>query len=88
MLYDLADWLLGPLKDLLGGIVTWLSSTSIQAARGIAPERYLGTFAWLSPAWLELVVLLIKMSVVYLLLYLGKAAWGLYLDIKAGVKWW
>lgn len=88
MLYDLTDWLVGPLKSLLGQVVAWLSGSSLVAARGIDPARYLGPMAWLGPAWLGLVRTVILCVVLYGTVLLAQAAYHLYLQIKDGVKWW
>jgi hypothetical protein len=88
VLYDLTDWLVGPLKDLLASVVGWLSGISLVAARGIEPGRYLGAIAWLGPAWLGLVRTIILCTILYGTILIVRAAIQVYLDTKAGVKWW
>lgn len=88
MLYDLADWLIGPLRDLLAQAVAWLSGVSLVAARGLDPARYLGQLAWLGPAWLGLIRNALLCVVLYATLLAVRAAYQVYLDVKSGVKWW
>ena len=87
-LYDVADWVFGPLKDLLAAVVGWLSNLSLVAARGIDPALYLGAFAWLGPTWLSLIKQIILGVVLFGLILVARVGYSLYLDIKAGVKWW
>lgn len=88
MLYDLTDWLIGPLAELLGAVVSWLSGISLVAARGIDPARYLGPFAWLGSSWLGLVRTIILCTILFGTIMIVRAAIQVYLDAKAGVKWW
>lgn len=88
MLYDLTDWLIGPLRDLLSQAVSWLSSLSLVAARGIDPARYLGQLAWMGPAWLGFIRNALLSVVLYATLLAVIAAYQVYLDAKQGVKWW
>jgi len=88
VLYDLTDWIIGPLRDLLSQAVAWLSSLSLVAARGIDPARYLGQLAWLGPAWLGLVKHALLCVVLYVTLLAVRSAWQVYQDVKQSVKWW
>lgn len=88
MLYDLTDWLIGPVRDLLSQAVSWLAGVSLVAARGIDPGVYLGPVAWLGPAWLGLIRTIILAVILYGTLLAVRAAYQLYLDVKQGVKWW
>lgn len=87
-MYDLADAVFGPVLALLNQIVAWLSNVSLVAAAGINPHLYLGPVAWLGPSWLGLVKQIILGGVLFGFLLVARAGYGLYLDIKGGVKWW
>jgi hypothetical protein len=88
VLYDLTDWLIGPLKELLQTAVNALSGAQLVAARGINPSYYLGGYAWAGPAWLGVIKTVVACAALYALVFIAKALYQLYLDIKAGVKWW
>lgn len=87
-LYDLADAIFGPLQSLLRTVLDWLQNVSLVAAQGIHPEYYLGPVAWMGDAWLSLVKRIILGCAVFGVVLVARAGYGLYLDFKAGVKWW
>lgn len=87
-MYDLADAIIGPLRELLLQVLTWLSNVQLVAARGINPGYYLGWVAWAGSPWLDLVRNIMLAASLYGVLYVAVAGYRLYLDFKSGVKWW
>lgn len=88
VLHNLADLIFGPMRDLLTSVVASLSNMSLVAARGLNPALYLGPFAVLGPAWLGLIKQIFLGATLFAILLIGRAGYSLYLQIKAGVKWW
>jgi hypothetical protein len=88
VLVDLTDWLLGPITAMLEQVVSWLGGVALVAAHGLDPALYMGPVAWMGPAWLGVVKQIIASAFLMVVLLAARAMYGLYLDIKAGVKWW
>jgi hypothetical protein len=88
ILREIADAVFGPVLTLLNSVLSWLGNASLAARQGINPALYLGPFAWLSPAWLNLTKQAILAASSFGILLVARAGYNLYLDIKQGVKWW
>lgn len=85
---EVIDLVFSPVVSVLQQAVAWLSSARLMAFRGININHYLGYVAWLGPTWLGVVQTTITCAYLVALVHVSLAAWGLYLRLKAGVKWW
>lgn len=65
-----------------------LNNASVTAGKGINLGHYFNFFGYLPHAWQVCVSSVIASSVLLILLFLVKAGWNMYLNLKSSTKWW
>jgi len=85
---DITDTILGPIIQVLTLAYNYLSSIALVASRGLNLDYFLGPFANLGNAWVLLIKSFISSIVLISVIFAVKAIYGIYLKVKAGVKWW
>lgn len=65
-----------------------LDNVSITVGYGLDLNAYFSWFAYLPPAFQTCVKSMISCSILLMVLWLVKAGWNMYLNIKQSSKWW
>lgn len=69
-------------------IIETMNSVSLIAGRGINLNNYFVFFAYLPASW-KAVMTSVMGSITFLaLLFIIKAVWNMYLNLKGSIKWW
>lgn len=85
---DIADTIFGPIIQILTQAYSYLSNVALVAARGLNLDNFLGPFAALGSPWVILIKSFISALVLVAVVIAVKTIYGLYLNLKQGVKWW
>lgn len=82
------DAIFEPPRAFLQMIVDTLNDVSLVAGKGLNLNNYFSFFAYL-PDSLQQVIQAAIASVIFLgLIYVAKASWNIYLNVKGSIKWW
>lgn len=93
------DLVPNPVKNLIDTIfnapLQWLQlmkqmidNAGVVAGKGINLNNYFSFFGYLPPEWQLCVKSVITSAVLICVLFLVKAGWNMYLNVKASSKWW
>lgn len=74
--------------SFLNLIIDTLNNVSLVAGKGINLNNYFGFFGYLPTAWQSLMHSIMGSVVFLALLFVVKAIWNMYFNVKGSIKWW
>jgi len=88
MFQRIIDTIFDPIIQILATARDYLDQAAIVVARGLNLDYYLGPVAMLGWEWKALISSVIASAFLLLIVVVARKAYGMYLALKEGVKWW
>jgi hypothetical protein len=88
MFQRIIDTIFDPIIQILATARDYLDQAATVAARGLNLDYYLGPVAMLGWEWKALISSVIASAFLLLIVVVARKAYGMYLALKEGVKWW
>lgn len=88
MFQRIIDTVFDPIIQILVAARDHLDNAALVAAQGLNLDYFLGPIAMMGWQWRALVSSVVASAFLLLSILVARRAYGLYLAIKEGVKWW
>jgi len=88
MFQRIIDTIFDPIIQMLATARDYLDQAAVVAARGLNLDYFLGPVSMLGWQWKALVSSVIASAFLLLMVVVVRKAYGMYLALKEGVKWW
>lgn len=88
MFQRIIDTVFDPIIQILVTARDHLDNAALVAAQGLNLDYFLGPIAMMGWQWRALVTSVVASAFLLLSILVARRAYGLYLAIKEGVKWW
>ena len=88
MFQRIIDTFFNPIIQILVNARDHLENVSLVAARGLNLDYFLGPIYCLGPEWRSLIGSVVACAFLLLSVLFARKAYGIYLALKDGVKWW
>lgn len=82
------DAIFAPPLQFLQMIVDMLGNVSLVAGRGIDLNNYFMFFNYMPGSWQMVIKSLLASVTLLAVLFLVRATWNVYLNVKNSLKWW